>query len=335
MTASRITLLAEDLSALAAAIPGGLRFPVLEHVLGRGRRQRFDGESPDHIRFRLFGIEAAGALPIAALTHAADRASKPATDSYWLRSDPVTMWADMAQVYMTHFGFADLDPFERDEIEGCIRSVLEEEGINLQGDNPERWCIPLDKAPGFDFMPLHSALGKDLAESLPSHPEAQFWRRLLGEIQVALHHCPVNVRRRREGRREINSVWFWGGGFMPAEKGGVAMDAVYSDHPVSSGLAIINDCRLKPLASAWRQDLSAHEGAVLIDWTLRSTDPVVELNALERFLTTLLPALQDGSRSLTLIDGSGAARLYGRMHGYLFWRRRRPLSSCLPGPRQA
>lgn len=334
MTASRITLLAEDLSALAAAAPAGLRLPVLERLLGRGRRQRFGGESPDHIRFSLFGIEAAGALPIAALTRAADRADKPESDAYWLRSDPVTLWADMARVYMTHFGFADLDPCERDEIEGCLRSVLEEEGIQLQGDHPERWCIPLAKPPGFDFMPLPSALGRDLGDSLPAHPEALFWRRLLGEIQVALHNCPVNVRRRGEGRREINSVWFWGGGFMPAQQGSVAIDTVYSNHPVSSGLAILNDCRRQPLCGLWQDDLD-DAGRTLIDWTLNSTDPVTELNALERFLASLLPLLHQGKRRLTLIDGSGAARVYGRPQACLFWRRRRPLSSSLPGLRRA
>ncbi|MDT8321253.1 MAG: hypothetical protein RQ826_12080, partial [Xanthomonadales bacterium] len=184
----------------------------------------------------------------------------------------------------------------------------------------------------FDFVPLSRALGKDLSEILPQHPEAQFWRRLLGEIQVALHHCPVNVRRRREGRQEINSLWFWGGGFLPPQGAGPSIDAVYSDDPVSSGLAIINDCPLKPLRRAKKVDFSGDGRSVLIDWTPSSGDARAELNALEGFLAALLPVLHRGERQLTLIDGSGTVREYGRARRFCFWRRRRPLAQCLPAP---
>lgn len=287
---------------------------------------------PNHIRFQLFGLEAADPLPVAALTRAADLASKPDTGRYWLRADPVTMWADMARVYMSQCGFADLDPYERNEIEACVRGVLAEAGIELQDGHPERWCIALTEAPGFDFVPLPRALGKDLGETLPQHPEAQFWRRLLGEIQVALHHCPVNARRREQGRLEINSLWFWGGGFLPPQGGESHIDAVYSDDPVSSGLAIINDCPLQALRRVGKVDFSGDGRSVLIDWTPSSGDAHAELNALEGFLAALLPVLHRGGRELTLIDGSGAVREYARARRFCFWRRRRPLAQCLPTP---
>ena len=50
-----------------------------------------------------------GELPIAALTRASDGAQKTDPHQFWLRTDPVTLWADMARVVMTSHGFADLD----------------------------------------------------------------------------------------------------------------------------------------------------------------------------------------------------------------------------------
>jgi len=112
-----------------------------------------------------------------------DGARKPDPNQYWLRTDPVTLWADMARVVMTSYGFADLDEFERNEIENSVRSVLLEEGIHLHADHTERWCIALGEPLNFRFTPLEEALGMDLAEAMPEQAEALHWRRIMNEIQ--------------------------------------------------------------------------------------------------------------------------------------------------------
>jgi hypothetical protein len=279
VTVTHITLLVETLRDLVGALGEPHRFPALEQLYSRGGVHRLPSVTPNHLRFSLFGIEPDGDLPVAALTHVSDRKKTPRDNYYWLRSDPVTMWADMAQVFMTSHGFADLDPYERNEIEICIRSVLLEEGIDFHSDHPERWCIALNEPLQFEFTPLDEALGMDVAESLPQHPEARFWRRILNEIQVALHNCPVNIRRRLSGRQEINSVWFWGGGFIPDAATHDPFDTVYSNHPVSRGLAIINDCRLRKQGEAGRGDFNRDGRAVLVDWSPESKYAVEELKA--------------------------------------------------------
>ena len=200
MGAVHLTLLIEDLRRVVSVIPGDVRYPALERAWSRGRKRQLAAPTPNHLRFELFGIETEGPLPVAALTHVNDRVEDPPGDYYWLRADPVTLWADMARVVMTHYGFADLDPFERNEIELCVRDVLQEEGIQLHADHPERWCIALARPIEFSFTPLDEAMGMDVADTLPDHPEARYWRRILNEIQVALHNCPVNERRRAMGR---------------------------------------------------------------------------------------------------------------------------------------
>lgn len=327
-----ITLLAEDLGQLAAAVPAGARYPALERILARGYSNRLDVPDPNHLRFALYGIEPDGNIPVAALTHVNDRRTRKKSDYYWLRTDPVTMWADMARVFMTSYGFADLNPFERNELESCIRGVLEEEGIDLHSDHPERWCIALNEPLEFQFTPLDNALGMDVADALPDHPEARYWRRVLNEIQIALHNCPVNVRRRQNGQQEVNSVWFWGGGFIPEAAPHDLFDTVYSDHPVTRGLAIINDCNLKEQGEALRPDFRQDGRTVLVDWCVASRNAEAEMNHLENVATALLDLVASGQAIVSLYDGSGAGREFNRRAGRRFWRRTRPLNRSLAMP---
>ncbi len=326
----QVTVLFEGLGRLAAALPLTLRCPATELVWARGRKCAVTVPSANHLRFKLFGIDSAGQLPVAALTHVSDRKRRPDNSYYWLRADPVTMWADMARVFMTQFGFADLDAFERNEIENCIRGVLREEGIDLHADHPERWCIPLERPLDFSFTPLDEALGMDVAEALPEHPEARYWRRVLNEIQVALHNAPVNIRRRASGRREINSVWFWGGGFIPDTAQHDHPQTVYSDHPVSCGLAIINDCRLEALDQALGAEFGDDGASVLIDWTAGTVDPENEMLVLESLIGRLQDRADHGRLVVTLYNGNGEGRRYGLHARRRFWRRAAPLSRVFP-----
>lgn len=331
MTDLYISLLAEDFGSLVRAADPVQRYPSLERVYSKGSRRRIEARTANHLRFALFGVQADHALPVAALTHVSDRKKARQGSYYWLRLDPVTLWADMARVFMTSHGFADLDPYERNEIENCIRSALLSQGIEIDDAHPERWCIALNDPLDFQFKPLDQALGMDLADALPGHPEAKFWRGVLNEVQVALHHCPVNVRRRQKGRQTINSVWFWGGGFVPESAESELIDTVYSNHPVTRGLAIVNDCHLKHLKQSLRDDFSTDGRSVLIDWMPATRFAHEELDKLEILVGRLLKRV-DGGATLTLFDGDGQGRVYDRKARRRFWRRTNPLPSFLSTP---
>jgi hypothetical protein len=321
-----VTLLVENLARLAEATKGQEGFPALQRMLSRGRPGDLITPSANHLRFALFGVTTENEIPVAALTHVNDSRKVPQEQKYWLRSDPVTLWADMARVFMTSAGFSDLDPFERDEVENCVRAVLQEEGIHLHSDHPERWCIALDRALDFEFTPLDDALGADVGEALPEHPEARHWKRVMNEIQVALHHCPVNIRRRQARLREVNSVWFWGGGFIPEAVDHEAFDTVYSDDPVTRGLAIINDCRLKTQAEVRECDFSQDGQSILVDWVLESRDARQEIEGLERTAVRLLEQVSAREIRVSLFEGSGFGRDIDAGAMKRFWRREKPLA---------
>ena len=145
----------------------------------------------------------------------------------------------------------------------------------------------------------------DVADALPDHPEARYWRRILNEIQVALHQCPVNVRRRQLGKQEINSVWFWGGGFIPDAAPHDLIDTVYSTHSVTRGLAIINDCSMRTGDEAMASDFRRDGRSILVDWSPSSGDPAEELNLIEDLVSRLLKRVHQGHGTLSVFDGSG------------------------------
>jgi len=329
----QIILLAEDLIHLAGRAPAENRYPALERIWSRGQPRHIEARTPNHLRFALFGVSPEGELPVAALTHVNDRRARLRGDHYWLRADPVTMWADMARVVMASHGFADLDARERNEIEICVRDVLHEEGIRMHADHPERWCIALDKRLDFGFTPLDQALGMDVAEALPDHPEARYWRRILNEVQVALHNCPVNVRRRAAGKPTINSVWFWGGGFIPDATAHNAVNTVYADSAVSRGLAIVNDCRVRTQSAALEADFADDGQVVLIDWSAGSASAQEELRLLETLAGQLLHLADVHPLELTVYTGDGEGRCYDRSARRRFWRRSLPLSRIAGGIR--
>ena len=179
-----------------------------------------------------------------------------------------------------------------------------------------------------------SLIGKDtppgMAEALPDHPEARYWRKVLNEIQVALHHCPVHVRRRQRGLQEINSVWFWGGGFIPDAAPHDLFDTVYSDHPVTRGLAIINDCSLRDQASAGAADFSADGRTILVDWGTASRDVELELSRIEALAAALLEQVMRHRHLISLFDGRGNGWEFNRRSARRFWRRERLLAKLLP-----
>lgn len=317
MPQSTTTLLVEDLRRLAAALPAETRLPALEKIVSRGLHRQTVTESPNHLRFSLFGADTGAHIPVAALTQLACHGTVSPESAYWLRADPVTLRADMTRVFMTACGFAGYAAEERAEVTRIVDAVLSNEGIELQATGAGSWCFALPEPLDFEFTPLYAALGVDLAEVLPVGLVAARWKRILTDIQVELHQAGVNERRRDQGLPEVNSVWFWGGGKLPpAFKS--PFETVLSDDPVSRGLALRSGCRLAPHDGA-----CAAEGDVLIDWTLSSTDAPREATDLEHRAATLMDS---PGRRVELVDGSGQAWSYDRAAARRFWKRLKPLA---------
>lgn len=69
---------------------------------------------------------------------------------------------------------------------------------------------------------------------LPGGAERAAHRRLLSEIEMALHDHPVNAERESDGRPVINSLWIWGGGYAPQAVAG-ELPPLYANDPLLRG----------------------------------------------------------------------------------------------------
>ncbi|MEJ2385493.1 MAG: hypothetical protein P8Y54_14080 [Xanthomonadales bacterium] len=332
MSHTRLTLLVEDLAALAAATPGASA-PALARCLARGRPLTRPVANADDLRLDLFGIRETA--PVAALTAAADGLATHGDARYWLRVDPVTLTADLTRVFMTARGLTDIEAADRDPLQACVESVLDDAGYRLLQGRPGRWLLALDADPGVRFTRLEDALGVDLAEVLPDAADAREWRRLLTDVQVALHNAEVNVRRRARGVREVNGVWIWGGGRLPKTRIPAAFECVVSEHPVSQGLAALAESRARPGAEQDAAAAIAEGGRVLLDWAVGRSGALEELGRLERFFAGLLPDVRRGRLAVTLLDGGGRGWQLDRAALRRFWRRARPLDAAVSGAREA
>lgn len=324
MSRTQLTLLVEDLAALAAAAPGA-GAATLERCLARGRPVTRTAPNADALRLALFGAEAGAAPPVGALTAVADGLAASDDGRYWLRVDPVTLTADLTRVFITAHGLADVPEDARAALRACVAETLGEHGHRLQHGHPDRWLLALEREPPVGFMRLPDALGLDMADALPGGADGREWRRLLTDIQVALHNTDVNRQRRQQGLREVNGAWFWGGGRLPRKTASPAFDCVAGDHPVTCGLAALAGCATRPGTAEGLTDALTGGGAVLCDWRVGRTGAGHELERLDGLLDSLSQQVARGSLELTLLDGGGSGWRLDRSALRRFWRRPRPL----------
>jgi hypothetical protein len=198
------------------------------------------------------------------------------------------------------FGDFEVGRADADAAMVLLAPLFGDEGMALDAPHPGRWYLRLPagaEAPRFPHPRV--VLGDDLSLHLPRGPEARRWLRLLNESQVLLHHADFNRARAVRGLPPINSLWFWGGGQLPA---GVVCRAtrVASDDPLllgalrHAGLAAVDYAAAAP----------AGPGSSVVD--LRMLDDVAILD--RDWLAADLSALKRGRFGrveLVFSDGSG------------------------------
>jgi hypothetical protein len=286
------------------------RFEALERVLCHGKPRQLKFELFDELRLSLFGIDPGKSLPIAALTRVHDGPFSSVEEGYFIRVDPVTLITDLSRVVMTQQGFGDLQADEQKDIIAVVRTALADEGFILAVDHQERWTIKLDHALAFEFTHIDNALGMDIAEVLPDHPAALAWRKVFNEIQMALHACDVNKQRRQKGQMEINSVWFWGGGTFPLMAQDSLPQQVFSNHPVSAGLAQLQTGQCFGQQTVLEETVDLSDKDILVDWTSGHEHPKVELGQLNTLMELLIENAKVKKMSIELYDRCNQVWIY-------------------------
>jgi hypothetical protein len=200
-------------------LPARSRFPAaplpddVAKALGRAERSSVDGGERAQLQ-RHFQLQPAQ-WPVAALTRQLDVGD--AGDAIWLRADPANVVPDMQGARMMGHGDT-LRPDAEDvaQLLPALQPLFAGFGFILDAPVPSRWYLRLPAGTTLpDFHSPDDVLGDDLFAHLPDGDAGRRWRALLTEAQVVLHTHDWNQQRVADGKRAINSLWFWGGGALP------------------------------------------------------------------------------------------------------------------------
>ena len=309
---------------LSGSAPG--RFPSIERLLARGRRQERSPVGLEAWLMGNFGLEGEN-VPAGALTLLAGNGD-PGGDS-WLRADPVHLRMMRDRPVVVPAEALDLSRAEADALCAALNDHFAGT-IEVRAIDPRRWCARIEKAFSTNKV---SALEEAGREVLTGDP-------LLNEIQMLLHAHPVNEAREARGEPPVNSLWLWGAGKTP--KVTSTWSSVLADDPVAMGLARLAHARYSSLpasAAAWLER-APEEGrhlvvldALRVPAALGDVDSCKRnLDALERdWFAPVLRALRSGRIGMATVhvpDGPAAAS-FETVRGDLlrFWRRAKRLAS--------
>ena len=297
-------------------VPGLLgsegRFPALELLLARGRRQSAPAQRLETWVEQAFGLDA---MPAGALTLLG--CGRNPGEASWARADPVHLQLMREHVIVV--------PGEALEISGDESGALCEAlnahfpGMNFTACDPRRWCA---QVPALNDASALDAAGRKVEPPRAAGP-------LLNEVQMLLHGHPVNEAREARGEPPVNSLWLWGAGRAPSRAQG-PWQSVCADEPLALGAARLAGARHRALprsAADWLERLPA-DGRHLAVLDARRT-PLLELE--KQWFEPLLAALRGGRIGMLTvhIPDAAAALSFETIRADLrrFWRRAKPIES--------
>jgi hypothetical protein len=322
-----------------------LTVPALEDLLSRARccPAAWADDSLEGMLFSAFGVpRGEGDWPVAAVTWLAD--CKTPLPGWYLRADPIHLRADLTRLIAFDADTFCLSMPEANALAAEINDHFRTEGWQIQVPHPQRWYLCLSQAPRLRTYAPSLLAGQDLKSYLPEGEDGRRWRQWLNETQMVLHRSPVNREREARGELSVTSLWFWGGGSLPAPPF-PRWQQVWAKDPVAKGLAQLSGTPYRdrpPTANdGFAEGLLPGAHLVVLEAGYRLSrggnveDWRAYISSLEReWFQPLRQALWRGViRSLDVRTGSEQNFLLTPASRWRWWRRRRG-GWTFPAPRR-
>ncbi|TNG01607.1 MAG: hypothetical protein EP297_02125 [Gammaproteobacteria bacterium] len=308
--------------------------PALSRLLSKSSRSKHLFNDPESWLYQQFTGDdlSPDQIPVAPITALAD--GLEVANQYWLRADPVYLYPDTHSLVIQRTDNLELSEDEHRSLLILLKPFIEETGAMFFAPNPQRWYLRLDEEPGISCHPPHHILGKPINEFLPVGSGQREWRVLFNEIQMLLNQCDVNMERDSRRQVPVNSLWFWGGGYMPDIRKPVFAKMI-SDHPLSSAL-----CQLSGIEHASIKDIQSlhvdQQTVYILDdrlfTAIRLDDARGWLSHLQEIEHNIMQPLLTGLeqrkiKSVTLLTDQGDQYVCQNADLRRFWRRLRPFSA--------
>jgi hypothetical protein len=315
---------------LAAALP------ALERLLSRARSETLAASDMEHTLAAFFHLPGDDSIPpaVAPLTWLADTGER--TTGFIMRADPVHLRADQACLRLFDSTTFDLDAQEARDLVATFNEYYSLQGMRLHAPLPQRWYLSVNEVPELATVaPVHLA-GRDISNGLPKGQAGTNWHAFLNEVQMLFHEHPVNLARERRGEPAINSIWPWGGGYLPGRIT-TTVSRVIASHPQLRGLAQLGGVPSRDVPGNAVDLMAESQGGLQLVWLDRLERPwrygEVEawsdgIRQLEQtWFTPLLDLIMQGRIDRLDIYPLGE-RCYQitRRHLWRFWRADRSLA---------
>lgn len=281
-----------------------------------------------------FGFQAAPDYPIAAVAAVAE--GLDVGDAFWLRADPVHLILQRDCFSLHETVPLSVEHAHAEQIIERLNQHFRQDGLVFYVGQSGAWYLRSEQSLEIQTTLPSVVAGKNVHQFLPQGADAPRFRAVLNEVQMLLHEHPVNMARESIGEVAVNSVWFSGGGALPANtpindaqsinsaQSGtsaiVAMSAFYQGLAHRSNLPLQSDP--KNPNSFLLDDISSREHVRLQFPELENVDDVwfkTLLTAIKRRKINQL-ILNLGFYEKSLIVKIKPADLYLK-----FWRRPKPV----------
>ncbi|HZV97682.1 MAG TPA: hypothetical protein VFF74_01705 [Methylophilaceae bacterium] len=229
--------------------------PTLEQLLAVAKLEKQEAILEPEL-CQMFGVTAQTDWPSAAISWLGE--GEAVSGFYWLHAHPVSLLLQRDYFALAHPVPLDLHTNEAEALRQALNQHFEADGLQFVLSPAGRWYVRLDKAPQVQTAWPAKAIGRDIRPFMPQGPEAGRWLQLVNEIQMLLHEHPVNQAREAAGELPVNSIWFAGGGVLPAKPQSEVM-TIFACNPLARGLAKLADLPGFDLPASF-DDISAEAG---------------------------------------------------------------------------
>ena len=135
------------------------------------------------------------------------------------RCNLVTLKAVAEGLMMDDFSAGHIETEDSVRLMGDMQKALGDGKISFHpGVSYRHIMVAKGGAPysGLKLTPPHDISDQNIREYLPQGDGAEEMMRLVNETQMFLKTHKVNTRRRKDGKKEANSIWLWGQGKAPS-----------------------------------------------------------------------------------------------------------------------
>lgn len=314
--------------------------PVLDKWLSRGLKKK--SLHQDDIIFSEFGlyIDKSKAknteLPYAALSLLAENNTDlKISDLFWLRADPVCMQPDRDAVILTAHEALALSQDEAERLVENINTHFIDEPWTLYACAPHRWYLGLETPADLITSPLSKVLGENVNHFLSTGDDAHYWLTITNEIQMLLHGTNVNFERESRNMMTANSIWLWGGGYLPSNKVlNSSHHRIITNNIFFSGVGCHCNLEVLSLSDGFSDNVEVANDFIVLDMLsehVQSRDLYTFMQTLTEIETVFFSycdkQLQNGKiDSIRLVTDTELTVTITKKHLHRWWKRIKPFT---------